>query len=204
MKRIFLLGIMLGSLLLCYGQTTAMKVLDQAAAKFKVAGSWTVGYNFSMNGQQGQGTILMSGQKFRNDLGDPIVWFDGKTMWTLVKANDEVNVTEPTPQEIASMNPYAFVSMYKNGYKASFGKSTKQYHEIILTPNTKAGQGRAKQIVLRLAKSSLQPCYVSMTDSDGNVVTIHVTSFKSSSKMGDSTFRFHPKSYPDVEVVDLR
>ena len=202
MKRIFLLSVMLCSLLTSFGQKTAMKVLDQAAAKFKVAGSLTVGYTFSMNGQQGKGTILMSGQKFRNDLGDHIVWFDGKTMWTLVKANDEVNVTEPTPQEIATMNPYAFVSMYKNGYSASFGKSTNHYHEIILTPTTK--KGGAKKIVLRLAKSSLQPTYVSMDASDGNVVNINVTSFKSGAKFGDSTFRFNPKSYPDVEVVDLR
>ena len=202
MKRLFFLSIMLCSLLMCYGQKSAMKVLDQAAAKFKTASSLTVGYTFSMNGQQGKGTILMSGQKFRNDLGDHIVWFDGKTMWTLVKANEEVNVTEPTPQEIATMNPYAFVSMYKNGYSASFGKSTNQYHEIILKPNTK--QGSAKKILLRLAKSSLQPSYVSMTASDGNVVNISVTSFKSGPKVGDATFRFNPKSYPDVEVVDLR
>ena len=202
MKRLMTLSVMLCSLLMCYGQQTAMKVLDQAATKFKTAGSLTIGYTFSMNGQQGSGTIQMSGQKFRNDLGDHIVWFDGKTMWTLVKANEEVNVTEPTAQEISAMNPYAFVSMYKNGYSASFGKSTNQYHEIILTPTTK--KGGAKKILLRLAKSSLQPTYVSMTAADGNVVNINVTSFKSGAKFGDSTFRFHPKSYPNVEVVDLR
>lgn len=204
MKRItFFLIALCVPVLVAYSQNNAMKVLDQAAAKFKVAGSLTIGYTFSMNGQQGKGTILMSGQKFRNDLGDHIVWFDGKTMWTLVKANDEVNVTEPTSQEIATMNPYAFVSMYKNGYSASFGKSTNQYHEIILKPNS-AKKGGAKNILLRLAKSSLQPTYVSMTAADGNVVNISVTSFKSGAKFGDSTFRFHPKSYPDVEVVDLR
>lgn len=202
MKRLMILSVMLCSLLMCYGQQTAMKVLDQAATKFKTAGSLTIGYTFSMNGQQGKGTILMSGQKFRNDLGDHIVWFDGKTMWTLVKANEEVNVTEPTAQEISAMNPYAFVSMYKNGYSASFGKSTNQYHEIILTPTNK--KGGAKKILLRLAKSSLQPTYVSMTAADGNVVNINVTSFKSGVKFGDSTFRFHPKSYSNVEVVDLR
>ena len=193
---------MLCCVLLCHGQKTAVNVLDQAAAKFKAAGGLTIGYTFSMNGQQGSGTIQMSGQKFRNDLGDHIVWFDGKTMWTLVKANDEVNVTEPTAQEIATMNPYAFVSMYKKGYSATFGKSTNKYHEIILTSITK--QASAKKILLRLAKSSLQPTYVSMTPADGNVVDISVTSFKSGPKFGDSTFRFHPKSYPDVEVVDLR
>ena len=87
---------------------------------------------------------------------------------------------------------------------ADAGTATTGANTAASNANTKAGQGRAKQIVLRLAKSSLQPSYVSMTASDGNVVTIHVTSFKSGSKMGDSTFRFHPKSYPDVEVVDLR
>ena len=179
-----------------------MKVLDDAAASFKKAGGVKVAYTYSMNGQQGSGTIMMLGQKFKNDLGEHVVWFNGKTMWTLVKSNEEVNVTEPTAQEIASMNPYAFVSMYKKGFNASFGKSTKQQYEIILKSNGK--QGGAKQIVLRLNKSSLQPTYVKMTGTDGNAVEITVTSFAKGQKYNDATFTFNPKQYPDVEVVDLR
>ena len=202
MKRLFFLSILLCGLLTSFAQKTAMKVLDDAAASFKKAGGVKVAYTYSMNGQQGSGTIMMLGQKFKNDLGEHVVWFNGKTMWTLVKSNEEVNVTEPTAQEIASMNPYAFVSMYKKGFNASFGKSTKQQYEIILKSNGK--QGGAKQIVLRLNKSSLQPTYVKMTGTDGNAVEITVTSFAKGQKYNDATFTFNPKQYPDVEVVDLR
>ena len=38
----------------------------------------------------------LSGQKFVVNMGGTITWFDGKTMWSYVKKNEEVNVTTPT------------------------------------------------------------------------------------------------------------
>ena len=179
-----------------------MKLLDKTAASFQNAGGIKAEYVYTMNGQKGSGTILMQGRKFMNDLGEQAVWFDGKTMWTLVRNNEEVNVTEPTPQEIASMNPYAFVSMYKKGYKASFGKSTTAYHEILLKPSGR--EATAKQILLRFSKQTLQPVYMKMQTNDRNEVEIAVKSFAKGQKFGAGTFTFNPKLFPDVEVIDLR
>ena len=185
-----------------HAQTDAKKLLDKAAAAFQNGGGIKAEYVFTMNGQKGSGMILIQGQKFMNDLGEQVVWFDGKTMWTLVRSNEEVNVTEPSAQEIASMNPYAFVSMYKKGYTPGFGKSTTSYHEILLKPS---GRGAtAKQILLRLNKQTLQPVYMKMQTTDRNEVEIVVKSLAKGQKFGAGTFTFNPKLFPDVEVIDLR
>ena len=82
-----------------FAADNATKILDQAASKFKAAGGVLIGYSYDMNGETGKGTIKMQGKKFVNTFADHVIWFNGKTLWTLVKENEEVNVTTPTPKE---------------------------------------------------------------------------------------------------------
>lgn len=181
----------------------ATKILDTAASNFKSAGGVKITYSFTGNGTSGNGIIKMNSQKFVNDMGDMVVWFNGKTVWTLVKSNEEVTVTNPSAKEIAKMNPYAFVSLYKKGYKASMThKSTHDCYEVQLTP-TKSSVA-FKSILLRINRFSNQLTYVKMTSTDGNNVEITVKSYAKNQKYSDATFTFNENSYPDVDVIDLR
>ena len=181
----------------------ATKILDTAVSKFKSAGGVKITYAYTGNGTSGNGTIKLNSQKFVNDMGDMVVWFNGKTLWTLVKSNEEVTVTNPTSKEIAKMNPYAFVSLYKKGYKASVtGKSTHDYYEVLLTPSKSSSA--FKSILLRINRFSNQLSYVKMTATDGNNVEITVKSYAKNQKYSDATFTFNENNYPDVDVIDLR
>ena len=75
---------------------SAKSVLDKAASHITVKDG--VKANFKMTGSMGNtsGTILIKGRKFQATTPVATVWFDGKTQWTYVKKNDEVNVTTPT------------------------------------------------------------------------------------------------------------
>ena len=55
---------------------------------------------------------------------DMITWYNGETQWSYMKANDEVNVSVPTPEEQQSMNPYTFVNLYKEGYHYQLKETT--------------------------------------------------------------------------------
>ena len=68
---------------------TAREVLDKTAAALSNKGGVTA--NFSIrNGVSG--SIKIKGRKFQATTPQGIVWFDGKTQWTYVKQNNEVNV----------------------------------------------------------------------------------------------------------------
>ncbi len=184
-------------------QKEAVKLLDRAADKFRASSGIKAGYTFSVNGEQGKGTMKLKGRKFVNNLGDHVIWFNGKTMWTLVRSNEEVNVTEPTADEVARMNPYSFVQLYKKGYTARFTKkSTQKVAEIEL----KATDAKAalKTIVMRINRTSLQPLSFQLTEAGGQQTGITITSYQEAQKFADATFQFNPRNYPNVEVVDLR
>ena len=93
----------------------ATKILDNSAATLRAAGNVKIGFTMEVDGGASTGYIKLQRQKFVINMGGTITWFDGKTMWTYVKANDEVNVTTPSADAVAKMNPYAFLSFYKNG-----------------------------------------------------------------------------------------
>jgi len=202
MKKILLFMFSVLSVLSVWAADDATKILDKAASTFKAAGGVTISYTYDLNGDKGKGTIKMHGKKFVNTFADHVIWFNGKTLWTLVKENEEVNVTTPTPKELAGINPYSFLNMYKSGYKASMGKSTATYYEVILkaiSPSTSM-----KSVVVHILKKNYQPCYVKLATVDGIENKISVTKYITKQNFSADTFVFNPKKYPNVDVVDLR
>ena len=177
---------------------TPMSVLDAVASDYKKKGNTEIAFTLNSSSK---GTIKLSGQKFNISLVDMTMWFNGETLWTYVKENQEVNVTNPTDAEIAKINPYAFVSMYRKGYKAEFGKVETGVHHIVLksTDDKKTFQ----QIDLRILKASNTLKSVVLTTRRGTTLNIVVDSYKYI-KFADSTFVFDAKKYPGVDVIDLR
>lgn len=177
----------------------AKKILDKAATAFTKAGNVKIGFSANVNGNNAGGTICISGNKFQLNTGDLIIWFDGKSMWNYVVVNDEVNVSHPSAKEVARMNPYSFLTLYKKGYDCSMGKSSSTEYEVIL----KGQKGSAyNRITVRMAKKSYQPTYIK-TEAK-STMEIKVNSFASKQNFPASTFTFDKKKYPKVEVIDLR
>lgn len=200
MRRIFLIWTALLVAVLLHAQN-ATSVLDKSAATLRAAGNVKIGFTLEVDGGASAGYIKLQRQKFVVNVGGSITWFDGKTMWTYVKANEEVNVTNPSADAVAKMNPYAFLSFYKKGYTVKMGKGTDKEHEVLLTG--KSGSPYTN-VVVRINKSTQYPTFIKMTSSKGAVTTIRCNSFLKNQKYKDSTFQFNKKNYPDAEIVDLR
>src|SRR5690554_5876623 len=62
------------------------------------------------------GEAFAKGNKFKLELPYATTWFDGKTQWVLLKDANEVNVSNPSTDELAAISPLALLNMYKTGY----------------------------------------------------------------------------------------
>lgn len=145
-------------------QAQAKLVLDKTAAAFEKAGGVKADFSvqaFNKGHSVGTatGTIELKGEKFFLKTAETVSWFDGKTQWSYLTQNDEVNISTPTEAELQGLNPYALLYLYKKGFDYELGKVAdfhgKQVYEVILTATDKKQD--LSRIVLYVVKSTYQP-----------------------------------------------
>ena len=90
---------------LCCTAQTATEVLDKTAKQLK--NSDGIEASFKATSYRGtttynitSGTFYVKEDKFKMISTDANIWFDGKTQWSLYANSDEVNVSNPTEEEI--------------------------------------------------------------------------------------------------------
>ena len=198
MKKIcFLITVALLSVA-TYAQT-ATSVLDKAAATITMKEG--VKADFKMSGSMGStsGTIVIKGKKFHATTPQASVWFDGKTQWTYMKDNDEVNVSNPNESQLQAINPYNFINLYKKGYKATLNSSGNS-HVVHLTASS--AERKIKELFITVDKKTYQPTQVKLLQ--GKKWTIFdITNLKKQAT-ADAEFRFNAKDFPHAEIIDLR
>lgn len=182
-----------------YGQT-AKEVLDKTAKTVSNKQGITAKFNISgPSFSPTDGTIQVKGKKFLATTSVATIWFDGKTQWTYVKKNNEVNVSNPSDDELQALNPYNFINIYKKGF--SYTMTTKgNSYEVHLTATDK--KRNIQEMYITVNKTSYAPTQVKMKQRNG-WTTINISSLKAS-KLNDAIFRFNAKDYPHAEVIDLR
>ena len=98
-------------------QSQAKAVLEKTAEAFKKAGGVRADFTLKalndgrLEGRE-NGVIQLKGEKFMLKTSETTTWFDGKTQWSYMVRNDEVNVSTPTQEELQQINPYTFLYMY--------------------------------------------------------------------------------------------
>ena len=212
-KYIFSVLIALLSLpVIAQQQSQAKVILDKTAEVFRKAGGVKADFtvkavtNGLVEGAE-NGTIQLKGEKFVLKTSDIITWFDGKTQWSYVTKNDEVNVSNPTQEELQQINPYTFLYMYQKGFSYKLG-TVKTYQgkavwEVILTANDKKQE--LESITLYVTKSTYEPVYIQLQQRGQQTRNeITVTAYQTGLDYADHVFTFDRKAYPTAEVIDLR
>ena len=198
MKKICFL---IATALLCatsYAQT-AKSVLDKAASTITVKDG--VKANFKMTGSQGStsGTLLIKGKKFHASTPIATIWFDGKTQWTYMKNNEEVNISTPNETQLQAINPYNFINLYKNGYDLTLNKSD---NDFIVHLTADAKTKKIQELFITIDKTSYHPKQVKMLQ--GKKWTIFDITDLKKQAIADNQFRFNAKDFPKAEIIDLR
>lgn len=210
MKRIILILLCLLTAGGTYAQRDARRILDTMAAKVKKAGGVKATFSatsYQSGSSQGTvaGTFLTDGRRFKMTTPQMTTWFDGHTQWTYTPQTEEVNVATPTAAELQTMNPYAFLTIYKKGFTYTLTTTTYQGHaadEVTLTASDRHRD--IQRILVTVDKTTRLPLCVRILQGAKNWVRININSFKGGQKYPPATFAFDKKQYPKAEVIDLR
>ncbi|MBP6609865.1 MAG: outer membrane lipoprotein carrier protein LolA [Paludibacter sp.] len=194
--------------LVAQNNVDAERITNQLLASFR---SSAVRTNFSLsvvqknavNSQSVSGNFVMKAEKFMLDMGETKAWFDGKTQWTYMVADKEVSITEPTVDELASINPMAIIAGFKAKSKIVFSKQkSSQNHLIELLPKSKNEE--FAKVEIQINKTTGNLVSVKITDKKGVKSILSLTNYQKGFKANDDYFVFNKAKYKGIMINDLR
>jgi outer membrane lipoprotein-sorting protein len=155
--------------------------------------------------QKGILYVKANANKYKMSMDDKDLISDGKSQWSYLKADKEVQVSNVDNGSDA-LNPARIFTMYEKGFKSIYTGESKSggkvYQMVDLAPNDiKKPYFKVRLSIDKMAK---QISNVVIFDRNGNKYTYNVKSFVPNVKVPESTFIFDAKKYPGVELVDLR
>ncbi len=177
----------------------AKSFLDRVAANFRQAGG--VEIRFTVHAPEGdsEGQIRLKGEKFLLETEGMKTWFDGRIQWTYLEANDEVNISEPTAEELQSINPYAWLSLYQSGYTLQMASEDR----VVMTAAD--SQRDLQRLELQVEPRTERPSSLRMRwRGNAEDAVVHIRHYVTGKDYPDTLFTFDRKAYPTAEMIDLR
>lgn len=193
------------------------EIMRSASSLFTSKGG--VSIHFKMVTQDNKATILATNQgllkmdhlkyMLKTDVSQS--WYDGSTQWSYLVDTEEVNILNPSNQELLESNPYLFIFSYKDLFNAKLlsdssymvnPKKKKLLNFIEFIPKSK--DYPYQKIVLGINKSTYEMNQMKLFMTDGNIMSLTVQQFKTGIKYSTKTFQFVEELLPDAEVIDLR
>ncbi len=202
-KTLLIILLVLTAAMPAFSADNAASILDKTAQKVRTAKSIKASYTLSSPGSgTASGTLTLAGDKFFMTSADMSVWYDGTTQWVYIKADNEVNVTEPTADELQQINPFVIINTFRQGYKAKTLSSSATAKKISLTAISSKSDIRSATVTI--SASTSMPTEITLKMASGQTVTIKISSLSTGSQLPVATFRFPKASYPGAEIIDLR
>jgi outer membrane lipoprotein-sorting protein len=191
----------------------AKAILAEVSKKYRSYKTIKSNFTFTVVNKQAKvnesqkGTLFVNAaaNKYKVSMTDKDLISDGKTQWTYLKDDKEVQVNDAASNDDA-MNPAQVFTMYEKGFKYLYTGErkvgAKVYQMIDLSPvDTKKPYFKIRLSIDKVAK---QIASVMIFDKNGSNYTYNITAFSGGAAVPESTFAFDAKKYPGVEVVDLR
>lgn len=202
MRKLLLIMMLMSTWSSLYAQFEST-IMSNVLSGFKNTRYISADFEISSSQFQIKGSIVMSGVKFRILTNDFKSWYDGKTQWIYTTATNEVNILEPTEDDLKASNPYLAVMDYNANYdaaKKSIGKK-----ECIIELKAKNGNMDISKIELLIDVNTYRICKAVVTMAEGETQVIKLGSYVIDKKVTDTTFTFDEKMVPKgTLMIDLR
>ena len=216
MKKLFIAAFLVlssGISVMAQSEVKAKEILAEVSKKYRSYDVIKTEFSYTLENPEAKiketqaGTLFVKSKlnKYKVILKGQELISDGKSQWTYLKADKEVQVSE-VDNSADALNPAKLFTIYEKGFKSLYTNDTKvngkMVHNIDLSPtDTKRSFFKVK---LQIDKLSKQIVNAVIFDKNGNRYTYSIKTFTPNIKVPESTFAFDAKLYPGVELVDLR
>ncbi|WP_291861864.1 outer membrane lipoprotein carrier protein LolA [Marinilabilia sp.] len=190
----------------------AKEILDKVSEVTKSYNSIKADFTFTLENKQADisdsydGSILISGNKYKADVMNAESYFDGETLWTYLTEVGEVNISTPDPDDEMSLSPSNIFSLHENGFRYIYaGEEITDGNEIQIVDLFPEDRDKPfSRIKLYVNKANNHISRIRQIGKDGNNYIIEINEMETNVPVEPSLFIFKSEEHPDVDVIDLR
>ena len=189
----------------------AGKILNEMSAKYKALKAFRASFQQTLENPLNkiketiEGDIIVSGTKFRLQTKGQEVINNGSTMWTYMKSENEVNVSDYDPDE-EEITPSQIFTLYQKGYKYTYVEQITEngvaYDIVELSPEDRSNS--LIKVRLQVAKKDRSVKSWKMFKKNGNRYSFVIKEFTPNPPITTATFTFDKTKHKGVKVIDLR
>ena len=185
-----------------YAVEPAKSTVSKCSATLKSAPSLTATFILDSDNGQIPGSLTMSGRCFKLITDRLSIWYDGKTQWTYIPDNEEVNITEPTPDELMETNPVEIINASMSKYSARVVSTDGNVRTIELKPLNAGGSIVSAELSIDTVRNL--PTRIVAVFTNGRRLIANIATVKIGKAIGRSAFVYDTKLHPSAETIDLR
>ncbi len=211
MKKLFYIIFLLCLSLAVSGQNDpeALSILDNFSSTVAAAPSVSMKFIMVTDDQLEKssdtisGMILLSKDRYKLELQNNIIWYDGRDSWSYLPNEKEVTITRPDKNDNSfESRPSSIFTIYKTGYKSRLVEEKRDLYLIDLYPEEIKSE--LIRVRLTIKKPSLDLLSFEYKRRDGITITLVVQDYSLKQETDPGMFRFHPEKHGDVEIIDMR
>ena len=189
-------------------QTNALSLSDVQEAYDDLEGlraSFTqlISSDFAGDTTRVEGTVLLSGNKYRVQTPDQTVITNGETTWIYTPADSQVVIND-AGNEATQVTPKTFLTASSDRYRITESQSVTRAgapHQKLAVTATDS-TSRFEAAVLWVREADRVVTRMQATDRNGSTLDLRLGDITVNPTLEDSSFAFSPPN--GVEVVDLR
>ncbi|MEZ0452667.1 LolA family protein [Sphingobacterium thalpophilum] len=196
-----------------YAQNDAAKaLLNKVSQKYNsyktIQASFTLAVKQANGGSHADaGTLYLdkANNKYQVSTKNQVLISDSKTQWNIMKAEQEVEVSEAS-NSTAEINPTNIFTFYTSGFKYALAgaEKVKGMNLSVVELSPVDSKRNYTKIKLRINKTNNQIYDTTVFDKSGNRYTYTLTSQEGNKSLPSSLFTFNKNNYKGFDIVDLR
>jgi outer membrane lipoprotein carrier protein len=185
---------------------SATSVMDKLREKFEKSGALsahfrqTLDADYANSSSSMEGTIVLSGNKYRIETDGQTVITDGVTTWVYVAQDQQVIISDYVEDE-GSFTPGHFLDNRSEKYEINYA-SERADDSYVVELKATSRDTFLETATLWIDKDEYLVRRIDVTDVNGAFMRFEMAEIDMRPDIGDSTFKFTPNE--GIEVVDLR
>jgi outer membrane lipoprotein carrier protein len=148
------------------------------------------------------GKLVLKGNKYHLSVMGTETYFDGTTQWVHMVDEEEVNISNPDPDDKMELTPVNLFNLYEQGFRFKIVEEKGNEVTIDMFPDDKDMPYYKIRLVIDRAAKLFNA--VEAYGRDGVDTKVEIKNMQKGLNLNESEFVFNSAQHPDVEIIDMR